>query len=216
MDALPVINGSVYIFDVSVIKKLREQYNVAGMLSGILPQYPQQIIFGGLPLQLSPEETQYLLSTGDFVLRDMQSPADRARAGGPFLETDKGCARTTRSSQEGDGCAAADVVIAAAAPSVQLPDEDKYAVFEFLMKRSYFIMPGLRFGCHYMAYPGDIMRYHSHYNVLGFGWTAKFDLLTLVNGGRLATSVKKCWLIGARNPDTTETEVFSIEWAGFG
>lgn len=168
-----MIDGLVYIFDVEQIKVLREKYNVSGILTGILPKFPQQNIFGGLPLQLSPEETKYLLETGDFHTADPTSV-------------------------------------------VKMPDEKQYPVFEFLMKKSYFIMPGLRFGCHYMAYPGDIMRYHSHYNVLGYDWDEEFELLTLVNGGRLATAVKKCWLIGAKNPETKETRVFSVEWAGFG
>ena len=85
--------------------------------------------------------------------------------------------------------------------------------------------PGLRFGCQYNVYPGDALRYHSHFLATGFDWDEEIDLLTLVGGGRLGTGVKKAYLIGGVQGRTgkasddvpgTEAEVrtFCIEWSG--
>lgn len=45
-------------------------------------------------------------------------------------------------------------------------------------------------------YPGDPLRFHSHFLVVGLDWEEEFDLLDLIGGGRLGTGVKKGWLIG--------------------
>ena len=67
-------------------------------------------------------------------------------------------------------------------------------------------MPGLRFGCHYSVYPGDPLRYHSHFLTTGLGWDEEFDLLDIVGGGRLGTGVKKAYLIGGEVTGGKEAE----------
>ena len=57
---LPVINDRVLIFDIEDIKKLRN-VGILGILSGTLPKAPQQNIFLGIPLQLSVNETLWLI-----------------------------------------------------------------------------------------------------------------------------------------------------------
>ncbi|PSN61853.1 SEN34 subunit of tRNA-splicing endonuclease [Corynespora cassiicola Philippines] len=92
-----------------------------------------------------------------------------------------------------------------------------YPLFRFLHSRGYFFMPGLRFGCHYSVYPGDPLRFHSHFLATGLSWDQEFDLLDIVGGGRLGTGVKKAYLIGGEDESVTEGEsvrAFSIEWAG--
>jgi tRNA-splicing endonuclease subunit Sen34 len=97
--------------------------------------------------------------------------------------------------------------------------------------------PGIRFGCRYTAYPGDPLRFHSHFLCDGMDWDDEFDLLGLVGGGRLGTGVKKGFLVGgtevkgtAAAAATTSTDTgggvvrdgehdddvraFCIEWAG--
>jgi len=86
--------------------------------------------------------------------------------------------------------------------------------------------PGLRFGCHYTVYPGDPLRFHSHFLATGADWDEEFDLLDIVGGGRLGTGVKKAYLIGGADTSPKESEsggcldagegvrAFSIEWAG--
>lgn len=112
-----------------------------------------------------------------------------------------------------------------------LPDafSAKYSAFSHLRSRDFYMMPGLRFGGVFVAYPGDPLQFHSHLIVKVLQKDENVDLLELVTSGRLATAVKKAWvLIGE---DTTVTEeaptpaerlsptpmrAFSIEWAGFG
>ncbi|BFZ61000.1 tRNA-splicing endonuclease subunit [Saitoella coloradoensis] len=96
------------------------------------------------------------------------------------------------------------------------PDPARYALYKHLHARGYYSSPGLRFGAHYLAYPGDPLRYHSHFVANGLGWDEPVPLVDVVGGGRLGTGVKKAWLIGGEEPETQEGRCFSVEWAGFG
>lgn len=99
-----------------------------------------------------------------------------------------------------------------------------YPLYRHLHAKDYFLAPGLRFGCQYMAYPGDPLRFHSHFLCKGLGWDDEFDLLELVGGGRLGTGVKKGFLLGGQETDkrsqkvaeTNDSDIraFCIEWAG--
>lgn len=102
-----------------------------------------------------------------------------------------------------------------------------YPLFAYLHSKGYFMTPGLRFGCHYTVYPGDPLRYHSHFLTTGLDWDEEFDLLDIVGGGRLGTGVKKAYLIGGQDPSALSAaedagtqipgsgvRAFSIEWAG--
>ncbi|KAF2753035.1 tRNA-splicing endonuclease subunit sen34 [Pseudovirgaria hyperparasitica] len=98
-----------------------------------------------------------------------------------------------------------------------------YPLFSHLYKKGYFMTPGLRFGCKYCVYPGDPLRYHSHFLAVGKDWDEEFNLLDLVGGGRLGTAVKKGYLVGGREPqsetstqpdDAVDVRTFCIEWAG--
>ncbi|KAK8042828.1 tRNA-splicing endonuclease subunit tsp-4 [Apiospora phragmitis] len=105
--------------------------------------------------------------------------------------------------------------------SVDVPAS--YPLYAHLQDKGYFMMPGLRFGCDYNVYPGDPLRFHSHFQATGFEWNEDINLLDLVTGGRLGTNVKKSFLIGGRveseerQKDEAETALdvraFSIEWA---
>ncbi|KAH7089000.1 tRNA-splicing endonuclease-like protein subunit sen34 [Paraphoma chrysanthemicola] len=121
--------------------------------------------------------------------------------------------------------------------AAELPAVPKsYPLFRYLHSLGYYHMPGLRFGCHYNSYPGDPLRYHSHFAATGFGWDDEFDLLDVVGGGRLATGTKKAYMIGgedvdvarkkstqsggaglfsdaSKDDDRREVRAFSIEWA---
>ncbi|KAH8722370.1 hypothetical protein GQ44DRAFT_711959 [Phaeosphaeriaceae sp. PMI808] len=111
-----------------------------------------------------------------------------------------------------------------------------YPLFRYLHSLGYYHMPGLRFGCHYNSYPGDPLRYHSHFAATGLAWDAEFELLDVVGGGRLATGTKKAYMIGGEDVDVVrrkaeagrgaglfsdsteevggrEVRAFSIEWA---
>ncbi len=105
-----------------------------------------------------------------------------------------------------------------------------YPLFAHMHSNNYFLTPGLRFGCQYMAYPGDPLRFHSHFLCNGMEWDQEFDLMDLVGGGRLGTGVKKGFLIGGKvegededdrsridgveEGEGKEVRAFCVEWAG--
>jgi tRNA-splicing endonuclease subunit Sen34 len=101
-----------------------------------------------------------------------------------------------------------------------------YPLFRYLHSRGYFAMPGLRFGCNYSVYPGDPLRFHSHFLATGLDWDEEFDLMDVIGGGRLGTGVKKAYLLGGEDSDAKAeakeegglevkpVRAFSIEWAG--
>ena len=106
-----------------------------------------------------------------------------------------------------------------------------YALFAHLHSKGYYLSPGLRFGCQFLVYPGDPLRFHSHFLANALGWDEDIQVMDLVGGGRLGTGVKKGWLIGGRveeawkgaevevrSEDTVkgqrEVRIFCIEWGG--
>ncbi|RMD41356.1 hypothetical protein DV735_g3788, partial [Chaetothyriales sp. CBS 134920] len=96
-----------------------------------------------------------------------------------------------------------------------------YPLFRHLHSRGFFMTPGLRFGCQYSTYPGDPLRYHSHFLSVGVGWDEELDLMDIVGGGRLGTGVKKGFLIGGIEPQedaeagarAASVRTFTVEWA---
>jgi tRNA-splicing endonuclease subunit Sen34 len=81
-------------------------------------------------------------------------------------------------------------------PPVSVDVPVSYPLFAHLHDKGYYMMPGLRFGCDYNVYPGDPLRFHSHFAGVHFGWDEEITMMDLVGGGRLATSVKKGYLFG--------------------
>lgn len=109
----------------------------------------------------------------------------------------------------------------ASTPLRKLPKTPvSYPLFAHMHSKDYFLTPGLRFGCQYMAYPGDPLRFHSHFLCNGMEWDQEFDLLDLVGGGRLGTGVKKGFLIGGEEEGRKAAvggdgvRTFCVEWAG--
>ncbi|KAI4232657.1 MAG: hypothetical protein L6R40_007329 [Gallowayella cf. fulva] len=123
--------------------------------------------------------------------------------------------------------------------SLPMPEvsASSYALFKHLHSLGYFMSPGLRFGCQFSVYPGDPLRFHSHFLATSAEWDEEMDLLDLIGGGRLGTGVKKGWLIGGAvkngnghgKDDAPSTDVqsgeigksesshvrtFCVEWAG--
>ncbi|KAI9665496.1 MAG: tRNA-splicing endonuclease subunit [Alyxoria varia] len=92
-------------------------------------------------------------------------------------------------------------------------NSSSYSLYRHLHAQSYFLSPGLRFGCQYLAYPGDPLRFHSHFLVVGRGWDEEVDLLTLVGGGRLGTGVKKGFLFGGKVEHSSDGNTPAIDEA---
>jgi tRNA-splicing endonuclease subunit Sen34 len=88
-----------------------------------------------------------------------------------------------------------------------------YPLFAHLHAKGYFLSPGLRFGCQYVVYPGDPLRFHSHFLAVAVDWDQEIELMDIVGGGRLGTGVKKGYLIGGKEPEQENVRTFSVEWA---
>jgi len=91
-----------------------------------------------------------------------------------------------------------------------------------LNSRGFYTTPGIRFGGDYSVYPGDPFRYHAHFMATSYGWDEEMDLLDLIGGGRLATGVKKGFVIGGEKPreegegnnsSDSRVRAFTLEWA---
>lgn len=76
---------------------------------------------------------------------------------------------------------------------------------------------GIRFGGDYLVYPGDPLRYHSHFvATVSESPLAKLMPMEIVAHGRLGTATKKAHLLCGWDDEKQEVSYFSIEWAGFG
>ncbi|CAM1511082.1 Fc.00g085950.m01.CDS01 [Cosmosporella sp. VM-42] len=90
---------------------------------------------------------------------------------------------------------------------------------QFLLSSGYYMTPGLRFGAQYSVYPGDPLRFHAHFMASEYNWDEEIPILDIVAGGRLATAVKKSFLLGGQQrglgaSHNTRVRTFSVEWAG--
>ncbi|GAA6054546.1 hypothetical protein JCM3770_006021 [Rhodotorula araucariae] len=95
--------------------------------------------------------------------------------------------------------------------------EARCRVFEDLWRRGYYMGGGLRFGGDFLVYPGDPLRYHSHFTLTVLSTPATTIMpLDLVAYGRLATAVKKAHLLASWDAEKTEALYASLEWAAFG
>ncbi|POS85790.1 hypothetical protein EPUL_003391, partial [Erysiphe pulchra] len=84
-----------------------------------------------------------------------------------------------------------------------------YALYKHLHDLGYFILPGLRFGCNYNVYPGDPLRFHSHFIAVGYDWKQSIPIFDIIGGGRLGTAVKKGFLIGGLHTETDKVRTIN-------
>ncbi|GMG19333.1 unnamed protein product [Ambrosiozyma monospora] len=71
-----------------------------------------------------------------------------------------------------------------------------YQIFKYLKSLNQFVLPGMRFGGLFLSYPGDPLRYHAHHIVVSKDYEDDdIGLHEIANGGRLATGVKKMFVV---------------------
>lgn len=281
------------LYDIKTITWLRRAHNILGVLIGTLPQFPQQNVFLGLPLELQPEEARFLVDeklayvVNDFQrhdneIRTMTSTQkaalvmdlhNKGKAAAMLSERKKGASRekimkrlrdenrilkgeapdsspeetieeeeplfspppqpnlspieSSSPSKSSKSKSPSQESWAITPPTSSLPVSapskldsllptvrpSSYALFKHLHSSSYFMSPGLRFGCQFLVYPGDPLRFHSHFLAVAMNWDEEIDLLNLIGGGRLGTGVKKGWLIGGVEGDEEDK---SFDGAGSG
>lgn len=304
---ISLIHNRYLLFSIDAVTYIRRVHNIAGVLIGSIPQIPQQNVFLGIPLQLTPEEARLLVEKGAaFVVDDAKvhdeglrglSESERFRYVSGLKREGARAARMVQSRKEEKTEKALErinsrkavtrsAMIADSRESIALEEEDEdslesmflsaepnrvssptpsqstetstsdipgyaitpttsypplptpkqslglplpnvpssYALFAHLHSHGYFLSPGLRFGCQYLVYPGDPLRFHSHFLATGMQWDDEIDLLDLVGGGRLGTGVKKGYLIGGVEREDEDwvdersreekVRTFCIEWGG--
>ncbi|TGO89625.1 hypothetical protein BPOR_0100g00070 [Botrytis porri] len=272
--AISFIAGRYLLFDIDVVTHLRRTYHICGVLTGTIPQIPQQNLFLGLPVELLPEEAKvlvdkkiaYIVEDTPWHKQNFSSLEGLVRK--KYLESLKTEAFKAKRAADTEARKRTEHALAKKAlkggsgslPSTSRPSnysqdaisnesdplfEDErpasrvssvassstkswdpsvpssYPLFAHLHSRDYFMTPGLRFGCDYTVYPGDPLRFHSHFVATGYEWDEDIRLLDIVGGGRLGTGVKKGFLIGGESPEQKLVEeendgvrTFCIEWGG--
>lgn len=90
-------------------------------------------------------------------------------------------------------------------------------VFRYFWSLKYHITSGYKFGGDYLLYPGDPMCFHSQFIVSVKTEEEAISPKEIVLMGRLATNVKKMFLLAGPSQDGTKNEMmtYSVEWAGF-
>ncbi|KAF8638910.1 hypothetical protein AX17_001961 [Amanita inopinata Kibby_2008] len=90
-------------------------------------------------------------------------------------------------------------------------------IFRDLRGKGYFIGGGIKFGGDYLIYPGDPLRYHSHFVAsVHESPVSTLRPLEIIAHGRLGTATKKTHLLCGWDGERKEASYLSIEWAGFG
>lgn len=98
-----------------------------------------------------------------------------------------------------------------------LQERARCGVFRDLWEKGYYMGGGIKFGGEYLVYPGDPLRYHSHFvaSVVEAPGAA-LRPMEIVAHGRLGTGTKKAHLLCEWNDETQGVSYLSVEWAGFG
>lgn len=91
------------------------------------------------------------------------------------------------------------------------------AVFRDLWEKGNYLGPGIKFGGNYLVYPGDPLRFHSHFVAsVHPSPTSLIRPMDIVAFGRLGTATKKVHLLCGYDDETGAVSHHSIEWASFG
>ncbi|KEP53754.1 putative tRNA-splicing endonuclease subunit [Rhizoctonia solani 123E] len=91
------------------------------------------------------------------------------------------------------------------------------AVFRDLWEKGNHLGPGIKFGGNYLVYPGDPLRFHSHFVAsVHPSKTSTIRPMDIVAFGRLGTATKKVHLLCGYDDESGSVSYHSIEWATFG
>jgi tRNA-intron endonuclease len=88
--------------------------------------------------------------------------------------------------------------------------ESKYIVFQDLRERGYIVTPGIKFGCDFAVYERGPGIDHAPYLVQVFRPTEELSATGVVLAGRLATTVKKQFILAI-----PKARDFKVDYVGF-
>ncbi|CAG9946731.1 unnamed protein product [Clonostachys rosea f. rosea IK726] len=226
------IAGRYLVFDHEDASILRREANTNGSLVGTLPQQPTQNMFLGLPIELRPEEAEALVHKNlARVSKAEPAPApapappsdgdDTLFASAPPAVSSASSPRVADSPMDNFGVtptSSRDLIPADVDREFEVSDTPEGPLARYLQDGGYHTTPGLRFGSEYSVYPGDPLRFHAHFMANQYDWDEEIPILDIIEGGRLATAVKKAFVIAGSDPSKGEAPAnvtaYSIEWAG--
>ena len=96
----------------------------------------------------------------------------------------------------------------------QLYDEfdDKYAVYRDLRDGGLIVTPGIKFGCDFAVYKYGPGVEHAPYMVSVKNAASNITATEIVKAGRLATTVRKRFIIAVPDLDTKKTKYLIFKW----
>lgn len=90
--------------------------------------------------------------------------------------------------------------------------ERKYVVFKHLRERGYIVSPGLKFGCDFAVYEKGPGIDHAPYLVQVFEQNENLTATGIVLFGRLATTVKKQFILALPRFKEDKVDFIGFEW----
>jgi len=90
--------------------------------------------------------------------------------------------------------------------------ELQYKVYKDLRERGYVVLPGIKYGCEYAIYERGPGIDHSPYLVSVKGPEENMTSTDIVRAGRLATSVRKKFIIAIPNTKTKKIQYLLFNW----
>ncbi|KFD67707.1 hypothetical protein M514_08560 [Trichuris suis] len=212
-DVVPVqkVGSSYLVWDVDHVRTLREKYRIIGNLAGPFRAHKQQNDQLGLPLQISDNEAAVLLGMPEaFVLAEGKIA---------IFETEN---RAPTSPNTLQNCEPVPIekFLCPVLPSRHLAHKEeekmRYVPKNIVsaLRRNFYITSGLKFGCHFLLYPGienhafcpkifvrlgDPLRYHASHMFIYLPRHQRLTAKEMTAYCRLANHVRKTVMIGTNH-----------------
>ncbi|XP_073947237.1 tRNA splicing endonuclease subunit 34 [Choristoneura fumiferana] len=96
--------------------------------------------------------------------------------------------------------------------SASRDDQSHFLIFNYLWEQGHHITSGSKFGCHYLLYPGDPVKFHAMYMVRCVkDASTAFRPINLISFGRLAVAVNKIAILAFCN-DHGQVQCQTLQW----
>ncbi|XP_011504396.1 PREDICTED: tRNA-splicing endonuclease subunit Sen34 [Ceratosolen solmsi marchali] len=89
----------------------------------------------------------------------------------------------------------------------------KYKVFKDIWEQGYYVTSGQKFGCDFLAYPGDPIMFHSQLLIHCKNRNEEMSVTELVAGSRIGSHVRKTLVFATLSTDGERIEYCSSRWA---
>lgn len=90
--------------------------------------------------------------------------------------------------------------------------DDKYAVYKDLRERGFVVTPGIKFGCDFAVYRYGPGLEHAPYMVSVKRADAEITATDIVKAGRLATTVRKRFIIAVTDSQRKDVKYLIFKW----